>query len=97
MNDDDYCEQITVPNCDSGRFEDNNDELKKKANTAYALYTYQNGYINARYQDLGGIIVWLTTLHVIHPTASKILKLKRAVLPDLHLQRLIPPIRHLYK
>ena len=44
MNDDDYCEQITVPNCESGRFEDNNDELKKEANAAYALYTYQNGY-----------------------------------------------------
>lgn len=40
MNEDKYCEKITVPNCESNRFEDNDDELKKKVNTDYALYVY---------------------------------------------------------
>ena len=44
MNKDDYCEQITVPNCESGRFEDYDGVLSSsKKNARYAMYVYQNG------------------------------------------------------
>lgn len=40
MNKDNYCETVTAPNCESGRFEDNTDLINKKANTAYSLYVF---------------------------------------------------------
>ena len=44
LNKDKYCEQIIAPNCNYGRFEDNEYTIQRKENTAYALYVFQNGY-----------------------------------------------------
>lgn len=40
LNKDNYCETVTVPNCESKYFQDNNDVINHEKNGRFALYVF---------------------------------------------------------